>query len=955
MSRESVQCKGFSGRRILSCRLSKPGQILDRNKQHGMGLLWDCPIIEHPLNSAQQLMEAKLKNRRNVFQTFVLHHWRHELKVYARLGYWAPDLIPEGFQNIIDQVTTAAEPKRSNGKVNGTSRTQNIATNPCLQTNPSKRFLHRFGGLQEFYRHLREDRLSGDEFSMAIHLCPFGLTIGLKRTSKNIDPKLLRRGRYRRPTVRTSNMTDLCRILQTQRSPSGGSRQASPLELKGMINQVLLSNLNPLKPISAYQNQDLNADISTSGALVDIPQNDFTEKTSIHSVTSECASSFDDEADEDVDEEKSDTSGGGEVALNPNTGDYETVTKEIHKPTSDTRNRIARSSVNALTESSDLSSLETLNLPGRELQNKTGQTLEVGNRDSQIVVKPDKTCSMSVCEPRRTFKKLMSIIKPATAISSAYQSRKSTRSSSLSRGLPRRSRMLSVIKKKLVPDMKEQMPVNLLVRGMLDELTTEARPSKWSYRTEAKDNWTHQILQMSKKTQPIIMRVLREQNTWLKATAERSSKTSNLPILPDHLARAVSEKSNCDMLPALLPLRNTVSSDRIDSASVGIRTSGAIERAERTDLVTSSRTHKPSLSVTAEMQYKPLLLFPTGNLGNRNSYLSCPVDTQSTGTVGTVGTTKTDDDAQKDGQGRLHNDVFMLPRLPPKPKNILFAVRYELRNQNPFVFDYFLQTMNRIIPEDRWQVERSTAKLVTALERIGADLLLYRHSSGHAIRFKLMSVIAAADSNRTLRRQMRLSAGLQGNWLDQLLRSLSSIHSSCRVEATLAITRLVTGTRLMQQLFSDRKNNLVADILYSLLRASDIFPENWPEFYATIAFLLQYNQRQTVLDCLLDRNIQFGSVRAATMWPRLVALVYTYWRKLVLQKLTVNEKRVGILLDAALCHPITRRGAREAIAAISEYHTLNSKLVSLWTSDTTHQQTPQSSELKSDYGILDTG
>lgn len=819
-----------------------------------------------------------------------------------------------------------------------------------------------------------------DDLNLAIHLCPFGLLIGLKRTSNSMDPRLFRRSWFCRATVRSSNVDDLQRMITSQGLFMGRQKQqqeektdlpTSLIELKGIINQVLLSDLSHIRPISEYQAIDLTPEEPADFAMPDTLQNEETEPMSPYSASSEFISSTeeynadDDDYNDDDNEDRRDSEEKEKEVEKPPTSETRTADTVSHSTISLDKHQRLRQvdrmtdsgskhlfhSSDEMIDSNELSSLETLMLDDHPA------VFEMGQKG------PDHQHSIVVKYPLQILKFPKVERKSASSsfpIDQRVQSINSTGGKSVTRST------LTIAKHyNLVPDLREHMPVNMLVRSMIDQLQEQSKAKKQTRRASTRNNMVEGILRMAVKQQPVVVRVLRQQNLRLASAAERTSRTLSSASIPDLIALELREKSSKYMLPAVRLVQPAIRSDRtlhITPTATGTARGSMGLRWSHDAQTTKSVSHQASrISAPYELQYEPVqLLSPdfrktpstTSDQLDWSKKLTDKLDEQS------VRSTKSDYSALKQEEmdecktPRAIREVFLLPPLAPKPRNILIAVRDELQQTNPFVLEYFLHTMRSILPEDRWQVERGSAKLSAGLERVGADLLLYRHSSGHPIRFKLMSILSASETNRILRRFLRKSASLQGNWFDQLLRTLSSIQPSCRVEASLVITRLVTNARLMQQLLSSRKHNTIADILHSLFLASDEYPDSWPEFYMTIAFLLQYNQSQNVLDCLFDRTIQADSIRAALMWPRLVAHVYNHWRKPVLQQLSINEKRVCLMLDAAFCHPLTRKGAREAVAAISHYHVLNSKVISLWRPKV-HSSSQDVSCSTCDYGVSD--
>ncbi|VEL11522.1 unnamed protein product [Protopolystoma xenopodis] len=331
--------------------------------------------------------------------------------------------------------------------------------------------------------------------------------------------------------------------------------------------------------------------------------------------------------------------------------------------------------------------------------------------------------------------------------------------------------------------------------------------------------------------------------------------------------------------------------------------------------------------------------------------------------------------------GQTHLLLFQ-PWLPRQPDSLLASVAGDLRDLHGYVIFQLVQLFHRVTPEATWALERNQARLLSGLNCLAAGLLVYRHSSGHPIRYKLLAVLAAAEHNVTLRRILRISAGIVGGWLDQLLRSLTSSHASCRAEAAICLARLACEPRIVNGLGGPatsttgggggggggvgvgngvgggggggggvsgpanlKTRDLLYDILASLVRAADTCCESFAEVYACIGFFLQFVQRSIFIDCLLDKGPLCVSPQMVSRWPRLLAYIYTYWEPRILQEVRINEKRAILLLDSAFMNPVSRLSARMALAAFSGYTQLESQILTQyhqpnWTDDKHIQQEP---------------
>ncbi|CAH8436970.1 unnamed protein product [Dicrocoelium dendriticum] len=495
-----------------------------------------------------------------------------------------------------------------------------------------------------------------------------------------------------------------------------------------------------------------------------------------------------------------------------------------------------------------------------------------------------------------------------------------------------------------IPNLEDSTPLPVLVRGMIEASTQQSTRSKDHARTS--DFTMHNFLQRTMRRNPMLARILRDQTTNILEMCEKQLDIKCSVGIPDS-KRSHGSNVCPSLLPEVLPSHtpNPLQGTRVHMtgllgtprvASTGkprrfkpkhvkpipsVKTQPAFDRS-------ASASSSSTASIVSKMDTQHLrdnAIIPANDL----VFVSSAHPNRTLASA-------TELEARPEVKKRSH--AILVPRMHSKVTSLLHAVSHELESVAPFTLELFTQTLRRVIPEERWQDERNSFNILAALKRLGGDLLVYRHSSGHVVRFKVMSILAASAKNRVLRRQLQFSAPLQGNWLDQLLRTLSSDRPTCRLEAALTLAKLATESKLMKQLIKDTKQNVVAEIFASLLRSADYHPQSWPECYLALAFFLHYNQCQLMHDALIDRGIQYGLEQIGPSWLRLLSYVYTYWCPTVLETLSINEKRISNLLDTAMRNPLTKKVARETLAAISEYHTIDCNLFSLWRSGSQGQK-----------------
>ena len=483
-----------------------------------------------------------------------------------------------------------------------------------------------------------------------------------------------------------------------------------------------------------------------------------------------------------------------------------------------------------------------------------------------------------------------------------------------------------------LPDIRDKLPAKVLLENIMGNLVKSTNFGVTNMKLSHTDSkFVKKLMQTTFLEQPIVYRVLSQQQAWVMRKLLKESKQKDTNST-DRESEETSQ-TNKYLLPKIVPYKQKVLESEQKSKE---------KPAKRASAITRSASYIWSQKVNDNKKLDPSAENPNADHNERSSSVRSD-GAKMSGPVNVINSKRRLSNAVKKinpmvDESSLQNESFVddkineffLPRLSSKPKNLLLAVASEMDEKSPFILDTFLETISRVIPETKWLNERSAVKINIALERLGADLLVYRQSSGHIVRYKLMSILAASRKNRILRYQLYETAKMHGNWLDQLLRSLTSVNQTCRTEAAIALALLAMQTKLMQRLIDHREYNLISDIFFSLFKSADYFPSSWDDFYTTLSFFIHYNQCQTVLNTLIDRGSQTGLTKASSCWPRMVAYIYTYWKPCVLKKLNISEKRMSTLLDQAYCNPTSKKAAKEGFAAACIYHHIRSNFISMW-------------------------
>ncbi|VDM30774.1 unnamed protein product [Hydatigera taeniaeformis] len=273
--------------------------------------------------------------------------------------------------------------------------------------------------------------------------------------------------------------------------------------------------------------------------------------------------------------------------------------------------------------------------------------------------------------------------------------------------------------------------------------------------------------------------------------------------------------------------------------------------------------------------------------------------------------------------------VLLLP-----PKKFHFSMLTHLEELMDGINPLLISLMNRIWrsarPIGAWVLERDKKTLDYALNKLILDLILFRHATGHCVRYKALSVITSSHQNSRLRELLVESAAHPGNWLDQILRSGLSIYSSCRLEAAICLLGLVTDKELISRVGMKGVRPMIIDIFISLFRLADMFEDTAPVFFVVMTYLVCHNEDRTLLETI----VKYGSTAKTTFlvgqWPYLVAFAYTYWSRRRLLSFTLRESLLVKALDEAWRNPVSRRAAREAMKAIKEFVEVVSSFHTHW-------------------------
>ncbi|CAL8088128.1 unnamed protein product [Calicophoron daubneyi] len=860
-------------------------------------VVWNCPPSHQSLRLAKQAIEEKLKYRRRRFLKSVRKDWEAEVKLYARLGYWAPEFMPG--QPVCE---TENESDREMYWPRLMKHTSSSKAATSMPMNAAKWFAQKFGGMDEFYQKLDQNELEYHDLWAAKQVCDFRLPIGVSRTEFNNEVTQPHHLRSRSISTKPSEV-ELGKILAIHYQKTA-TQMTSPIDIRAMINENLLTELNRFKDFSEYQSYEAIAPVRlTRSPDVIKPLSPRTSKKSyISSTVSELGST------------SPPLSSSSEKSPMP-TSKKGVLHEEQPQPSADERGKTSKATlITDTTDTSVLTPMDTISFSEVESMHSMRPS-EIG--EENIPDQPTSALQQRSKISIGTRDKVTAQI-DGTGISE-FEVKGAWRSPTKSNGLIQRKRS--------VPEVAEGLSAGILVKNIVKRVSAKASRIGYASHMDLVDR----VLQLTKKREPMVTRIIKTQFCKISDEQKNLGRVPAAETIPDRTI-PLSTSETRFLLPTIAPNRPPV--------NLGSKPQRKTRKGLQVNKVRSSFLTADMRSLSPQIQTPARAVSVRNYAGISNSAASIrkqwPNSVVSDSENARLSARQREsrsslglEDSEKEElQKECH--LFLLPRLPPKPENIIQAVAQELIQTSPFIANFFLRTLSQIIPEESWVTEQSPLKLTRGLERLGADLMFYRHSSGHMVRYKLMSILAAAEHNRFLRRHMRDSARQQGNWLDQLLRTLSSIRSSCRTESALALAKLASHTRLMHELISDRRESVILEIFHSLLYAADFHPSSWPEYYMAIAYLIEFSREQTIVNTLIEIGSSGSASISACCWPRLLAYIYTYWPSSVLQKLAVNEKRVANILEVAMSNPVTKKGAKAAVAALSSYHSIRSNIFAIW-------------------------
>ncbi|VDK21423.1 unnamed protein product [Taenia asiatica] len=298
---------------------------------------------------------------------------------------------------------------------------------------------------------------------------------------------------------------------------------------------------------------------------------------------------------------------------------------------------------------------------------------------------------------------------------------------------------------------------------------------------------------------------------------------------------------------------------------------------------------------------------------------------------------------EKSGSGYDTITVLMLPPDGTEASNILDLAGRVMDAYVPHIKEVFNSVFNAVRADFEWVVERDEEILGVGLTRLAHDLLRYRNTPGHCVRFKILAIIEAASNNSKLRNQLQVTAKTPNSWLDQTLRTFNSAYSSCRIEAAFIVAFMAKRRRLMRRFrLSANFETLLYDIAASLLRAADMFEEDFCEIFLALSYLFHFIHHRALLAAVMDRYSTFRSVRMTSAWPLLIVYAFRFWSTIMVNDMNISRKRVIAALHSALCNPLSRQNARMAVDAVESATPLRTDILTRWpkTSQTPEEATP---------------
>lgn len=276
--------------------------------------------------------------------------------------------------------------------------------------------------------------------------------------------------------------------------------------------------------------------------------------------------------------------------------------------------------------------------------------------------------------------------------------------------------------------------------------------------------------------------------------------------------------------------------------------------------------------------------------------------------------------------------VLLMPPEPEEATDVLDLAKRSIQRYKPHVAEFFNRTIRSVRPIKDWINERSDEVLGIALVQLGHDLLRFRNTPGHCVRFKMLCVIKSSIKNSHLLNQLALTAKLPNGWLDQVLRSFSSTYASVRLEVALVIAGLATNKKLVRRLTRvTTVSTLLYDVVVALIRAADLFSESFCDFFMALTYLFHYSPHRSLVDASLDRWPTLQSAEMISAWPLLLVYAFKYWEPNIVVDMGVGSRRMAALLNEILHHPLARHNARVAVDVVENIIHLRNTLVTRWT------------------------
>lgn len=243
------------------------------------------------------------------------------------------------------------------------------------------------------------------------------------------------------------------------------------------------------------------------------------------------------------------------------------------------------------------------------------------------------------------------------------------------------------------------------------------------------------------------------------------------------------------------------------------------------------------------------------------------------------------------------------------------TILIELENDMPLFANFYKTLIEKrsesVTIDACWLKERKPQTIRENLHHMAVNLRIGRHNPGSTVRFDIIQLFIAAGRNDRLLRHLGLT--VEG-WLDQLVKGLYSPFKSVREETCQVLCYMTSNYPVMRELYLSKYFDVVQDLSLTILRAIDQFEDTFSEYYILLAHIIHYCPSRSILDCIVERWMNFRSIGMVLRWPRLVYYALRYWPD---DALCLGSRlfsiRVTRALENALQRPITAKVSRCAL------------------------------------------